>query len=315
MQKLLELEKKLREAKKMLEKAKTPNIPKGYKPIKPTNEPKHIGSKNGVAVYHTGKDAHGHNFEVHKEGKRIADISLDHKTKDIGTFGGGDGENYDDTDAAQELVEAHIKKNPEKFAKSVDERLDAVLVKIGVNTGAGSVVATGGPSIASQIGFGKAEDDKEEKKKKDKKHPDEKEDKEMIANALDRHNEKKHGEDKDEDSAQKDMGLKKANKFGAKKEMERTDAMNSARQVAIEIDPKTGSKKVVSPEAQVKAKVDSAAEKKGKAEAEAAARRMSYRQDGVLKMEMCKFDKNGQWSLSDKEDDKDEDKKEKKDDK
>jgi len=51
-----------------------------------------------------------------------------------------------------------------------------------------------------------------EKKKKMKKaeHPDEKEDKELIAEALDRHNEKKHGEAKDKDSAKKDMGLKKS---------------------------------------------------------------------------------------------------------
>jgi hypothetical protein len=41
-------------------------------------------------------------------------------------------------------------------------------------------------------------------------HPDEKEDKELIAEALDRHNEKKHGEAKDKDSAKKDMGLKKS---------------------------------------------------------------------------------------------------------
>ena len=68
----------------------------------------------------------------------------------------------------------------------------------------GSVNTTGGPSIASQIGFGKAEDSKK------KKHPDEKEDKELIAEALDRHNEKKHGEAKDKDSAKKDMGLKKS---------------------------------------------------------------------------------------------------------
>jgi hypothetical protein len=47
-------------------------------------------------------------------------------------------------------------------------------------------------------------------KKKEDKHPDEKEDKKLIAEALDRHNEKKHGEDKDEDSAKKEMKLKKS---------------------------------------------------------------------------------------------------------
>lgn len=111
------------------------------------------------------------------------------------------------------------------------------------STAPGSVNTTGGPSIASQIGFGKAEDKKlvgQQKKldmdkdgdieaddlaalrakKMDKaEHPDEKEDKKLIAEALDRHNEKKHGEKKDEDSAQKDMGLKKEEK---KKEMMKT---------------------------------------------------------------------------------------------
>jgi hypothetical protein len=71
----------------------------------------------------------------------------------------------------------------------------------------GSVASTGGPSIASQIGFGKADDDK-----KKKKHEDEKEDKELIAEAIDEHNEKKHGEDKDEDSAFKEKSLKKEEK-------------------------------------------------------------------------------------------------------
>ena len=98
----------------------------------------------------------------------------------------------------------------------------------------GSVNTAGGSSIASQIGFGKAEKkelvgrqsdldmDKDgdieaddlavlrEKKKKMKKaeHPDEKEDKKLIAEAIDRHNEKKHGEPKDKDSAKKDMAIK-----------------------------------------------------------------------------------------------------------
>lgn len=48
-------------------------------------------------------------------------------------------------------------------------------------------------------------------------HKDEKEDKKMIAEAMDEHNEKKHGEDKDKDSAYKDMKVKKEEmvKFGA----------------------------------------------------------------------------------------------------
>jgi hypothetical protein len=146
-------------------------------------------------------------------------------------------------------------------------------------------------------------EDKDEEKKEEKK--DEKKDKKMIAGAIDKHNEKKHGEDKDEDSAQKDMGLKKGlpgNKFGAKVEQDRESSTNAARQPATLINPKTGSKSVIAPKEQVKAQIDSAAEKKGKAETEAAARRMAYRKDGVLKSEVIKFDKNGQWSM-DKADD------------
>lgn len=40
-------------------------------------------------------------------------------------------------------------------------------------------------------------------------HDDEKEDKRLIAEAMDVHNEKKHGEDKDKNSAYKDMKIKK----------------------------------------------------------------------------------------------------------
>lgn len=40
------------------------------------------------------------------------------------------------------------------------------------------------------------------------KHEDEKEDKELIAEAIDEHNEKKHGEPKDEDSAFKSEEIK-----------------------------------------------------------------------------------------------------------
>lgn len=162
----------------------------------------------------------------------------------------------------------------------------------------GSVATSGGPSIASQIGFGKKEDDKEDDKKKDKKHMDEKEDKKLIAKEIDKHNEKKHGEPKDEDSAFK----KAENKYGNQMEAKRSNIMNEARQPAKVIEG--GKTKLVTPDAQVKAKVESAAEKKGKAEAEAAARRMQHRKDGVLKADdMCKSDESlsfnewGQWNL------------------
>jgi hypothetical protein len=119
----------------------------------------------------------------------------------------------------------------EKELKKAKEDLEKMMSSS--STAPGSVNTTGGPSIASQIGFGKAEGKKlvgQQKKldadkdgdieaddlaalrakKMDKaEHMDEKEDKELIAEALDQHNEKKHGEKKDEDSAQKDMGIKK----------------------------------------------------------------------------------------------------------
>lgn len=44
--------------------------------------------------------------------------------------------------------------------------------------------------------------------KASKDHDDEKEDKELIAEAIDEHNEKKHGEAKDKDSAFKEETLK-----------------------------------------------------------------------------------------------------------
>lgn len=91
------------------------------------------------------------------------------------------------------------------------------LEKQAVNSAPGG----GTSSIASQIGWPGAN--------KSEGHMDEEEDKKIIAEALDDHNEKKHGEDKDKDSAFKDMKVKKAEEY--------------------------------------------------------------------FKAEMCKFDKNGQWSL------------------
>lgn len=85
-------------------------------------------------------------------------------------------------------LEQELKKAKEELVKLMSSGTSAP----------GSVNSTGGTSIASQIGFGKKEE-----------HEDEEEDKEMVAEALDQHNEKKHGEKKSKNSAQKDMGLKK----------------------------------------------------------------------------------------------------------
>lgn len=199
-------------------------------------------------------------------------------------------------------------------------------------TMSGSVNSTGGSSLASQIGFGKAEkkelvgDQKEldqdkdgdieaddlaalrAKKKKMKKaeHSDEKEDKKLIAEIMDEHNEKKHGEKKDKDSAFKEMGLKKsdeqltalangqwvlekamptkpANPAEGKKQQLVDSVVNQTRQPAKVISA-SGEETMVSPEEQVKAQKDAAASKKAKFEAEAAERRAQIKQEAKKKM-------------------------------
>lgn len=120
--------------------AKSPNIPKGYKPVKPanlpSNEPKHIGTKDGISVHHAGKDEYGHNFHMHKDGKKIGSVQLDHKTKEIGTFGGGEDH---DIIAAEDVVKEHIKKHPEKFAKGLGSKLDNTEHKAKVSQALGSI--------------------------------------------------------------------------------------------------------------------------------------------------------------------------------
>ena len=168
-------------------------------------------------------------------------------------------------------------------------------------TAPGSVNSTGGSSLASQIGFGKAE---EEEKKKKEKHEDEKEDKKLIADAIDQHNEKKHGEPKDENSAQKDMGLEKGlpgNKFGNQVQQDRESSMHAARKPAVSIDPKTGAKTVIDPKDQVKAQADAKAATKAKNEAAAAERRAQMKAEAKKPEEVIKFDKNGQWSMGSKD--------------
>lgn len=71
------------------------------------------------------------------------------------------------------------------------------------------------------------------------------------------------------------------NKYGAQQEAKRINTVNEARQPATVISG--GQTKVVSPESQVKAKKDFAANQKAKAETAAKARRDAMRQEGVLK--------------------------------
>lgn len=138
------------------------------------------------------------------------------------------------------------------------------------------------------------------------KHPDEKEDKRLIAEAIDVHNEKKHGEDKDKNSAYKDMKIKKEEgdvikmeevsfaKNGqwsldkglgskldnAEHKAKVSQALGSIRQPA-KVTNAAGETKIVSPQEQVSeqksVKANKAAEAKAKAEAEAAERRASYK--------------------------------------
>lgn len=147
------------------------------------------------------------------------------------------------------------------------------------------------------------------------KHPDEKEDKRMIAEALDEHNEKKHNESKDEDSAYKNMKVKKGeNEEACKAEMIKFDTngqwsldkSNSTTDNAQRIAP--GARQpakvdgtVVSPAQQVQAKKDKAMADKTKFEAEAKARREQYRKEGVLKTEVDIKEKDIPYSGKDKE--------------
>ena len=99
--------------------------------------------------------------------------------------------------------------------------------------------------------------------------------------------------------------LEKASNNNKYAERRQANAENISRMVRQPAKVTEGGQtKIVSPEEQVDAKVKSAAEKKSKAEAEAAARRMAYRKEGVLKADdMCKteetlkFNDGGQWSL------------------
>ncbi len=149
---------------------------------------------------------------------------------------------------------------------------------------------------------------KKEFEKKEKKHEDEKEDKKMIAEALDLHNEKKHGEAKDKDSALKDVGLKKSiderlddllakgigSKLDAAEHKDKvSQALGSIRQPA-KVTTAEGEVHEISPAKQIADKQSAAKQKstsaKVKAEAEAAARRASYKKQGLMK-------NNEQWEL------------------
>lgn len=131
------------------------------------------------------------------------------------------------------------------------------------------------------------------------KHPDEKEDKRLMAEAIDTHNEKKHDEDKDmhikkeegdvikmeevsfakngQWSLDKGLGSKLDN---AEHKAKVSQALGSIRQPA-KVTNAAGETKMVSPKEQVadikNVKASKASDAKAKAEAEAAERRASYK--------------------------------------
>lgn len=92
----------------------------------------------------------------------------------------------------------------EKALKQYKEILEKQMVASDLDSGASGSINT--------AAIAKAED------KKKKKHEDEKEDKQLIAEAIDLHNEKKHGEAKSKNSAQKDMDVEKADKLSKEEE-------------------------------------------------------------------------------------------------
>jgi hypothetical protein len=222
-----------------------------------------------------------------------------------------------------------VKKLLELEQQLIKAKEDLNKIMSSSSTAQGSVNTTGGPSIASQIGFGKAEKkeltgrqkeldtDKDgdieaddlralrEKKMKKAEHPDEKEDKKLIADAMDRHNEQKHGEPKGEDSAKKALGLKKtgeisyldngqwvlekakptkpANPEDGRKQQQMDEIANKVRQPAKVTDA-SGKVSILSAEDQMKAKADSKASKRAKFEAEAAERRAKMREESKKKV-------------------------------
>jgi hypothetical protein len=222
MKKLLELEKRLREAKQELEKAKSDKGLSNDEKIAARQERNvRTPSKNKKTMVGSPKET------------KMPEQTFLSGMKEI-----IEEEKKKPQEKLAASLEGRASEN-EELSKTLDETIDRLLEKTsGLNkimssgtTQAGSVNSTGGSSLASQIGFGKGEDKKlvggqkeldadkdgdieaddlaalrEKKKKMDKaEHEDEKEDKELIAEALDRHNEKKHGEKKSVDSAKKEI--------------------------------------------------------------------------------------------------------------
>lgn len=177
MKKLLELEAKLRKAKEELEKA-APKVNMGH---------------SSFTMDHVNEIA---NMKDHKAAKERAHSIVDkstanpkNKAKMKMMINGSKNTNH----LAQGMSN-HVLAHPSEGLKVIksDIKKNATM---GYGSDTGMPMGTAGSGDVNMV--------------KEEKHEDEKEDKKMMAEAMDEHNEKKHGEPKDKDSAYKDMNVKK----------------------------------------------------------------------------------------------------------
>lgn len=177
MKKLLELEAKLRKAKEELEKAAS-KVNMGH---------------SSFTMDHVNEIA---NMKDHKAAKERAHSIVDkstanpkNKVKMKTMINGSKNTNH----LAQGMSN-HVLAHPSEGLKVIKSDLEK-------NAQMGYGSDTGMPPGTASSG--------DVNMTKKEKHEDEKEDKKMMAEAMDQHNEKKHGEAKDKDSAYKDMNVEK----------------------------------------------------------------------------------------------------------
>jgi hypothetical protein len=108
-------------------------------------------------------------------------------------------------------LEEKLKKAREELQKQMQFDVEPISTDVNAAKSEKELVGQQGKLDMDKDGDIEADDLaalRQKKKMKKAEHPDEKEDKKLIAEAIDMHNEKKHGEKKDKDSAKKDMALK-----------------------------------------------------------------------------------------------------------
>lgn len=190
-----------------------------------------------------------------------------------------------------------LEKSLKEYKDMLEKQMDAMGAEpIATQTAAPGVNSAMGKKEMKPAPEGSKNRESYEKEFGKKEHEDEKEDKKMVAEAMDDHNEKKHGEAKDKDSAYKDMKVKKADdcemvvKFekNGQWSMQKAETTDKIQRMApggrqeAKVTTAEGTK-VMSPGDQMKAKQDKAMSNKAKAEAAAAERRSQYRKEGKLK--------------------------------